>query len=102
MVCRVVWHGFYPAVLVRIIAGCVILAGKSVVMALTSRPRETSDPGFLDSLLGVFGYPAGSGRLLLAGDLPLRYNSGCFAMRKPAWKLPGAEVEFLPWFLMGL
>ena len=55
---------------------------------LTSRPRETSDPGFLDSLLGVFGYPAGSGRVLLAGDLPLRYYSGCFALRKPTWRLP--------------
>ena len=43
---------------------------------LTSRPRETSEPIFLDSLLGVFGYPAGSGRVLLACDLPLRYYSG--------------------------
>ena len=55
---------------------------------LTSRPRETSDPGFLDSLLGVFGYPAGSGRVLLDGHLPLRYYSGCFALRKPTWGLP--------------
>ena len=38
---------------------------------LTSRPRETSGPLFLDSLLQVFGYPVGSGRVLLAGDLPL-------------------------------
>ena len=56
---------------------------------LTSRPRETSDPGFLDSLLGVFGYPAGAGRVLLDGDLPLRYYSGSFALRKPTWRLPG-------------
>ena len=56
---------------------------------LTSRPRETSDPAFLDSLLEVFGYPARSGRLLLAGELPLRYYSGNFALRKPCWKLPG-------------
>ena len=55
---------------------------------LTSRPRETSDPGFLDSLLGFFVYPAGSGRVLLDGHLPLRYYSGCFALRKPTWKLP--------------
>ena len=55
---------------------------------LTSRPRETSDPAFLDSLLEVFGYPARSGRLLLAGDLPLRYYSGNFALRKPSWRLP--------------
>ena len=63
---------------------------------LTSRPKETSEPGFLDSLLGVFGYPAGSGRVLLAGDLPLRYYSGSFALRKPTWKLPeGGGVRTL-------
>ena len=55
---------------------------------LTSRPRETSDPVFLDFLLEVFGYPARSGRLLLAGELPLRYYSGNFALRKPSWSLP--------------
>ena len=55
---------------------------------LTSRPRETSDPSFLDSILGVFGYPAGSGKVLLDGHLPLRYYSGSFALRKPTWKLP--------------
>ena len=55
---------------------------------LTSRPRETSDPAFLDTLLEVFGYPARSGRLLLAGELPLRYYAGNFALRKPSWSLP--------------
>ena len=55
---------------------------------LTSRPRETSEPTFLDSLLGVFGNPAGSGAVLLAGDLPLRYYSGSFVLRKPTWRLP--------------
>ena len=55
---------------------------------LTSRPRETSDPVFLDFLLEVFDYPAESGRLLLAGELPLRYYSGNFALRKPSWSLP--------------
>ena len=57
---------------------------------LTSRPKETSDPVFLDSLSEVFGYPARSGRLLLAGELPLRYYSGNFALRKPSWSLPNA------------
>ena len=57
---------------------------------LTSRPKETSDPVFLDSLLEGFGYPARSGRLLLAGELPLRYYSGNFALRKPSWSLPNA------------
>ena len=55
---------------------------------LTSRPRETSDPAFLDSLLEVFGYPVRSGSLLLAGELSLRYYSGIFALRKPSWSLP--------------
>ena len=54
---------------------------------LTSRPRETSDPVFLDSLLEVFGHPVRSGSLLLAGGLPLRYYSGNFALRKPSWSL---------------
>ena len=55
---------------------------------LTSRPRETSHPGFLDSLLAVFGYPVGSGGLLLSGELPLRFCSGNFALRRPCWGLP--------------
>ena len=63
---------------------------------LTSRPRETSDPGFLDSLLEVFGYPSRSGGVLLAGELPLRYYSGNFALRKPCWRLPeGCGVHAL-------
>ena len=55
---------------------------------LTSRPRDTSHSGFLDSLLEVFGYPQGSGGLLLSGDLPPRFCSGNFALRKPSWSLP--------------
>ena len=55
---------------------------------LTSRPRETSHPGFLDSLFEVFGYPEGSGGLLLSGELPLWFCSGNFALRKPSWSLP--------------
>ena len=54
---------------------------------LAYRPRETSDPGFLDSLLQVFGYP-GAGALLLAGELLLRYCIDRFALRKPCWNLP--------------
>ena len=55
---------------------------------LTSRPRDTSHSGFLDSLLEVFGYPQGSGGLLLSGELPLRFCSGNFALRRPSWGLP--------------
>ena len=45
-------------------------------------------PNFLDSLLEVFGYPVRSGGLLLSGELPLRFSSGNFALRKPSWSLP--------------
>ena len=55
---------------------------------LASRPLETSDPGFLDDLLRVFGYPGGSGELLLADQLPLRYCTDRFAFRNPRWNLP--------------
>ena len=55
---------------------------------LASRPLETSDPGFLDDLFRVFGYPGGSGALLLADQLPLRYCTDRFAFRKPCWGLP--------------
>ena len=73
---------------------------------LTSRPRETSDPAFLDSLLEVFSYPVGSGRMRLAGELPLRFYSCHFALRKPTWGLPEngglqgiltLEVRMLVW-----
>ena len=40
------------------------------------------------SLLEVFGYLMRSGGLLLAGELPLRFYSGNFALRKPCWSLP--------------
>ena len=38
---------------------------------LTSRRRESASEHFLDELLGLFRYPPGSGRALLAGTLPL-------------------------------
>ena len=55
---------------------------------LASRPLETSEPGFFDALLQVFGYPGGSGALLLSGELPLRCCSDRFAQRKPCLGLP--------------
>ena len=61
--------------------------------------QETSDPVFLDSLFEVFGCPVRSGGLLLAGELPLRYYSGNFALRKPSWSLPdygGVQACCLP------
>ena len=64
---------------------------------LTSRPRETSSVWFLDELLVLFGYCAGSGADLLAGTLPLRYYSESFACRIPTWRLPvdGSVTSFL-------
>ena len=55
---------------------------------LTSEPRESASELFLNELLGLFRYPAGSGRALLAGTLPLRYCAARFACRTPTWRLP--------------
>ena len=45
---------------------------------------------FLDELLFLFRYPAGSGRALVAGTLPLRYCFDRFAYRSPTWRLPAS------------
>ena len=55
---------------------------------LTSRPRENASELFLDELLGLFRYPARSGRALLNGTLPLRYCADRFAHCIPTWRLP--------------
>ena len=55
---------------------------------LASRPRESASLHFLDELLALFRYPAGSGRALFAGTLPLRYCAARFACLTPSWRLP--------------
>ena len=55
---------------------------------LTSRPRESASELFLNDLLGLFRYPPGSGRALLAGTLPLRFNAARLACRTTTWRLP--------------
>ena len=50
---------------------------------LTSRPRESASVPFLNELLGLFRYPAGSGHALLAGTLPLRYSAARFVCSTP-------------------
>ena len=56
---------------------------------LTSRPLEASDAGFLDDLFFLFGYPVGSGQLLVDGSLRMRYCCANFSCRKPTtWGLP--------------
>ena len=64
---------------------------------LTSRPRESASDPFLDELLGLFRYPAGSGCALLAGILPLRYCAARFACGTPTWRLPvpGCVVDLV-------
>ena len=42
----------------------------------------------MTELLGLFRYPAGSGRALLAGTLPLLYSAARFACTTPTWRLP--------------
>ena len=56
---------------------------------LTSRPRKSAFVPFLNDLLGLFRYPAGSGWALLAGTLPLRY---CATWRLP---VPGYVVNLV-------
>ena len=55
---------------------------------LTCRSRESSGEGFLSDLLGLLGYPSGSGDALLDGSLQLRNNTFPFARKKPSWRLP--------------
>ena len=55
---------------------------------LASRPRESASEPSLNELLGLFRYPAGSGRALLAGTLPLWYSAARFACSTPTWRLP--------------
>ena len=55
---------------------------------LASRPRESASLHFLDELLALFRHPAGSGRALLAGTLPLRYCATRFACLTPSCRLP--------------
>ena len=55
---------------------------------LTSRPSESASVLFLHELLGLFRYPPGSARALLAGTLPLRYCAARFACSTPTWRLP--------------
>ena len=61
-----------------------------VMVLLLDRERERVLLSFffLKELLGLFRYPLGSGRALLAGTLPLRYSAARFANRTPTWRLP--------------
>ena len=64
---------------------------------LTSRLRESASELFLNELLGLFRYPPGSGRALLAGTLSLRYCAARLACRTSTWRLPvsGHVVELV-------
>ena len=68
---------------------------------LTSRPLEASGVGFLEDLLVLFGYPAGSGHLLVDGSLWMRYCSANFSCKKPTWGcLHPVVLQF--WFALRL
>ena len=73
--------GLCLALLVPVTVGFFILVGKSVVMNS-----------------GLFNYPAGSARALLAGTLPLRFCAARFASRDPTWRLlvPGHVARLVP------
>ena len=55
---------------------------------MDSRPRESASEPFFNELLGLFNYPPGSARALLAGTLPLRCCATRFASGAPTWRLP--------------
>ena len=62
------------------------IGGEKSGHGLTSRPRESASVPFLNELLGLFRYPAGSGCALLAGTLLLRYSAARFACLTPTWR----------------
>ena len=81
---KVDWVGLCLALLVLIIAGCGILDGSSVVMAsLLGLVKVLLSVPFLNELLGLFRYPAASGRALLAGTLPFPYSAARFCLFDP-------------------
>ena len=63
---------------------------------LTSRPRESASEPFFNELLGLFGYPSGSARALLAETLPLRYCTARFASGIPCLAVAGVWSRCLP------
>ena len=65
---------------------------------LTSRPLATSDAGFLDDLLSLFGHPVGSGQSLVDGSLRMRCCSANFSHKKPTWGLPHSGLVDTPPF----
>ena len=67
------WRGVSPALLVLITADSVTLGGRGVAMVLLLGLVKVPLSLFLDELLGLFRYPPGSGRALLAVTLPLWY-----------------------------
>ena len=87
MLCLAGLVGLFLVLLVLIIAGSVMLGGKSVVMGLPLGHGRASG-SFLNELLQLFPYPPRSGSALLAGTLPLKYCAVRFACRVPTWSLP--------------
>ena len=80
--------GLFLTLLVLITVGLDTLAGNGVVMVLLLVLVKVLLLLFLDQLLSLFHYPAGSSAALLDGTLPLRYCSFKFAAKTPFWVLP--------------
>ena len=83
-----VWEGLFLVLLVLITGRLRHLGWERCCHGLTSRPRESASAPFLDQLLSLFHYPAGSSAALLDGTLLLRYCSFKFAAKVPFWVLP--------------
>ena len=66
-VCLAGVAGLFPAVLVPIIAGCVLLVGSSADMVLPPDLLKVSGPQVLGSSVILFGCPAVSEDGLIAG-----------------------------------
>ena len=62
---------------------------------LNSGPRGSGSEVFLNELLQLFRFPAGSAPALLAGTRPLRYCAVRFASKVPSWRLPLAGAADL-------
>ena len=92
---RGVWVGSFPGRIGANHGRLRHIGWKKCCHGLTCRPRESSGDGFLNDLLSLLGYLAGSGAVLLEGTLKPKYHTLPFARRKPTWKVstPGHVAD---------
>ena len=87
-VCMGVLVGFLPCSIGATLCRLRHICWEKCGHGLTSRLGDTASEPSLNDLLGLFGYPARSGRALLCGSLPLRYCAARFACTFPTLRLP--------------